>query len=271
MHDRGDAIVFNSEWLRWVYFNTYGRELDRAYVIPPGHRAHARLERTAPDPRDEAHVMCISKWWKRPYKRFPLVATGFDRLNRELGYERAKLHVLGWLTDQPMPFLETRPRLWKLDRRVRVNPNIRYYQKGFHDQTFDEVLAKTHIVVHVSPIDSGPQVVTESLSQGIPVVVTNNMGAAEWVRELGPRAGRVLDVDPPTPDYRSIARLPLANAGYCSDTRAAGLLAEALKGILDNYDFHRFEPPRGLTMEGIAERWLEVVNDVVRSPAHART
>jgi glycosyltransferase involved in cell wall biosynthesis len=266
VYDRGDAIVFNSEWLRWVYFNTYGTELPRAHVIPTGHRAHATLNRTAADPLDEAHVMCISKWWKRPYKRFPLIAKAFDHLNRELGYERATLHVLGWLTDRPMPFVDARPRLWQLDRSVRSNPNIRYHQKGFQDETFDDVLAKTHVVVHVSVIDSGPQVVAEALSQGVPVVISNNMGAAEWVRALGPRAGRVLELDPLTLDYESISRLPLHSRRLCSDTRPYRALAGALKDILDDYDFHTFEPPEHLTMEGIARHWLAVIREVVESP-----
>jgi glycosyltransferase involved in cell wall biosynthesis len=270
VYDRGDAIVFNSEWLRWVYFNTYGTELARAHVIPTGHRARAPLNRNVADPRDEAHLMCISKWWKRPYKRFPLIAKAFDHLNRELGYERATLHVLGWLTDRPMPFVETRPQLWKLGQSVRSNPNIRYHQKGFHDETFDEVLAKTHVVVHVSVIDSGPQVVAEALSQGVPVVISNNMGAAEWVREVGPRAGRVLELDPLTLDYHSISRLPLHRRRLCSDTRPYRALAGALKAILDDYDFHPFEPPHKYTMDGIAERWLEVINDVAAVPVAAR-
>lgn len=264
VHDRGDAIVFNSEWLRWVYFNTFGSELPKAYVIAPGHRAHARLERTAGDSGAHADIMCISKWWKRPYKRFPLIATAFHLLNTELGYDDATLHVLGWFTDQPMPFLDTSPRLWKLDRKTRANPNIRYYQKGFHDTTYDEVLAKSHIVLHPSPIDSGPQVVVEALSQGIPSVVTNNMGGAEWVRDIGPRAGRVLDLDQLTLDYRSISSLPLYERKFCSDTTHAHALALAMKSILDDYEFHRFEPPARYTMNGIADEWLAVIRDVAR-------
>lgn len=264
-HDRGDAIVFNSEWLRWLYFNTYGTEHPRPYVITGGHRAHRRLERTALDPREEAHIMCVAKWWKRPYKRLPLIAKAFDHLNTELGYRNATLHVLGWLTDQPMPFVDTRPRLVKLDRRVRSNPNIRFHQKGFQDDRFEEVLAKAHVVVHASPVDSGPQVVTEALSQAVPVVITNNMGAAEWVRRIGPRAGRVLDLDPLTRDYDAIAALPLETKRYCSDTSGHRQLAGALKDVLDRYDFHSFEPPHGVTMPGIAEQWIAVVEDVLRS------
>jgi len=261
VHDRGAAIVFNSEWLRWTYFNTFGTELERAYVIAPAHRAHGHLERRAPDPGVEQNLMVISKWWKRPYKRFPLMAESFDRLYRS-GYGNAHLHVLGWLTDQPMPYLDTRPHLWKLSRSVRSNPNIHYHQKGFHDETFDDVLAKTHVLVHLSVLDSGPQVVMEALSQAIPVVISNNMGAAEWVRRIGPQAGRVLDIDPLTLSHAKINALPLTSRRLCSSTAAADEAAAAFRSILENYDAHSFTPPREVTMDGIADQWLRVVHDV---------
>lgn len=262
VHDRGDAIVFNSEWLRWTYFNTFGSELERAYVIAPAHRANGKLERTAPHPAVEQHVTCVSKWWKRPYKRFPLMAESFDRLYRS-GFPNAHLHVLGWLTGQPMPYLDTRPHLWKLSRSVKSNPNIHYYEKGFHDETFDEVLARTHVLLHLSVIDSGPQVVMEALSQGIPVVISNNMGAAEWVRRIGPASGRVLDVDPITLSHAKINALPLMSRRLCSSTDAADAAAAALRSILADYEAHSFEPPRDVTVDGITERWLAVVHDVL--------
>jgi glycosyltransferase involved in cell wall biosynthesis len=264
--DRGDAIVFGSQWLRRLYFNTYGSEIERAYVIPPGHRAHARFDAARADPREEQHIVCAAKWWKRPFKRFPLIATAFDHLNRELGFPDAHLHVVGWLTDQPMPFLETRPRLWRVKRRVLENPNIHYHQKGFHDTTYDELLAKAHLVVHPSALDSGPQVVLEALSQGIPVVIGNNMGAAEWIREIGPRAGRVLELDAVSRSYEDNARLPLHSRRLCSDVSAYRELAEAMRQILTDYAAHSFDPPHEYTMDGIAEAWLEMIHDVVGAP-----
>lgn len=279
-YDRGNAIVFNSEWLRQVYYNTYGTELDNVWVIPPGHQMDTSITRHPMDVSEEQHIVCISKWWKRPYKRFPLIARAFDYLNRELGYPNAKLHVHGWFLDRPMPYLDTWPRLWKLPQNVRDNPNILYYQKSFHNDTYRRLMAIAHIVVHVSAIDSGPQVVVEAVSQGVPVVITNNMGAAEWVRDIGPKSGIVLEFDAVTTSYSDIRRLvpqyerllhrvrsPLSYYRFyklCSDTRAYRQVAYAMKEILDNYSSFHFEPPRKYTMDGIADQWLEAIQSVIR-------
>ncbi len=267
-YNKGDAIVFNSDWLRKVYYNTYGFELKNAWVIPPGHQMDGAAPRDRSLDSDEQHIVCISKWWKRPYKRFPLIARAFDCLNRELGYPNAKLHVHGWLTDRPMPYLDTHPKLWRLPKEVRKNPNIVYYQKSFHNDTYKRLLSKAHIVVHLSAIDSGPQVVTEAVSQGIPVVITNNMGAAEWVKDIGPKSGIVLEMDRITSDFRSIRRLlsPVFFYSYyklCSDTSNYRSVAYAMKRMLDNYFDYRFEPPKRYTMDGIADEWLRVIKSVL--------
>ncbi|MBI4342266.1 MAG: glycosyltransferase [Candidatus Omnitrophica bacterium] len=298
-YDRGDAIVFNSEWLRRLYRNTYGSELSNVWVIPPGHQMDRQVRVGAPDPA-APQILCISKWWKRPYKRFPLIARAFDHLNRTLGYPNATLHVLGWLTDRPMPYLEVPPILWNLPEAVRRNPNIRYYHKSFHNDTYARLMSQAHLVVHLSAVDSGPQVVVEALSQGVPVLIANNMGAAEWVQTIGPRAGVVLELDPITASFDELRRMipvesPTDLAGrpkaprwqrairavqewpsqrrfrrLCGDTRAYREVALAMKGVLDRYAAHQFEPPRAYTMDGIADQWLAAVRSVApeRSPVH---
>ncbi len=285
-YNRGDAIVFNSEWLRRLYRNTYGSELKNVWVIPPAHQMDDANPHTGIDVSCEQHIVCISKWWKRPYKRFPLIARAFDYLNRQLRYPNARLHVHGWLTDQPMPYVDTGPRLWNLPKSVRENPNIMYYQKSFHNDTYKRLLSIAHLVVHVSAVDTGPQVIVEAISQGIPVVITNNMGAAEWIRDIGPESGKVLDIDRVAKDYNDmkwlipseregdsfygnlshlLKSIPYYSLYYrrCSDTSDYREVAYAMKEILDNYSHYRFEPPKKFTMDGIAEEWLKVVESVI--------
>jgi hypothetical protein len=173
-----------------------------------------------------------------------------------------------------------------LPESVRKNPNILYYQRSFHDDIYERLLERAHLVVHVSPVDSGPQVVAEALSQGIPVVITNNMGGAEWVRAVGPRAGIVLEVDRYTRSYHDLCRLipyymgprgrkrwvhwtkyafDLCRApNIWSDTRAHRKVALAMKQILDHYDDYRFDPPRWLTVDGITDRWVALLESLVR-------
>jgi glycosyltransferase involved in cell wall biosynthesis len=260
-HDKGSAIVFNTEWLRTLYRNTFGHEHPRVYVIPPGHRAPAGPRRPPPL-ADGARIVCAAKWWKRPFKRFPLIAAAFTDLARRPGYENSTLHVLGWLTDQPMPFVETRPRLWRIPRPVRRDPRIVYHPKGFHDDLFDEVMGASHLLIHASPVDSGPQVVAESLTRGMPVVITNNMGAAEWVRAIGDEAGRVVEADPVTTDAAAIADLPLYKRRYCSDTTSAPALADAMASVLEA-GANPVGAPSWLTMDGIADAWLAAFEELV--------
>ena len=61
---RGEAIVFNSEWLRRVYRQTFGSELANAHVIPTGHQMQDRLPRSAMAVSQEQNIVCICKWWK---------------------------------------------------------------------------------------------------------------------------------------------------------------------------------------------------------------
>jgi glycosyltransferase involved in cell wall biosynthesis len=272
-YDRGDAIVFNSEWLRQVYRQSFGSELTSACVIPTGHQIQDRLPRTAPDVSQEQNIVCISKWWKRPYKRFPLIAHAFHHLNRELGYPNAKLHVLGWLTTEPMPYYDTGPRLWSLPRAVRENMNITFHQKGFHNDTYSNALSAAHVLVHLSSIDSGPQTVAEALSQGVPVVITNNMGAAEWVRAAGSKYGAVIDLDSITADADAIGRL-IPNywmwrwswrfRRLCNQKRGYLEVAQAIKKILDTYPERVLEPYGPCTMEDICGRWIKVIRSVVQ-------
>lgn len=288
-YNRAQAIVFNSEWLRRVYRNTYGQELDIVRVIYPGHQMDESLPRQAPDVKKEQHIVCISKWWKRPYKRFPLIAHAFDCLTRELGFPDAKLHVLGWLTDQPMPYMETGVRLWKLSESAMSNRNIIYNRKSFHNEIYKSILQKSHILVHLSCIDSGPQVVVEALSQGVPVVISNNMGGVEYVRDIGPSAGKVLEIDKVSMSYSDIRKM-LPNA-YVDETNVSGLrrmnrllgkafyypsfyrlcsghehikiVAYAMKEILEDYSHYQFVPAAKHSMDGICEVWIRLIRTVL--------
>lgn len=258
----GDAIVFNSEWLRWVYFNTYLKELPKTYVIAPA-GTWEEAERTPAPVDKEQHIVCISKWWKRPFKRVPLMAEAFHYLNTKLGYKNAHFHVLGWLVNEPMPYTDTRPKLVRFSWGVKRNKNIHFYQKSFHNELFDQIINKSHILIHASPIDSGPQVVIEAISRRLPVVITNNMGGAEWIRELGPRSGHVVELDPITDNFDKINALPLYKKSYCSSTKGYKELAHAMKAILDNYPFYQYDVPEKYTPAGIIRQWMTVVEDVL--------
>lgn len=252
-----DGIVYNSHWLRKVYLNTFYYEVPNWRVIPLS-QPFKGWKGEIPE-NGEYDIVCISKWWKRPFKRFPLIAESFTLLKNELGYKNAMLHVFGWMTDKPMPYTTGMFPIVKLSNNVRSNSNIKYYQKSFHNGLYESQLSKSHLLVHLSPLDSGPQVITEALSYNVPVLISNNMGAAEWIKEIGATAGIVLDIDPVTDSYKKIKRLPLKKRKFCSNINPAFKVASAMKTILDNYEKYTYEVPRKFRIEGALEMWFEII------------
>ena len=256
-YDNADAIVYHSNWLRQVYRNSFPTELPLWRIIPPAADFLGSLDDTS-----EIDIVCISKWWKRPYKRFPLIAEAFTILNTEMGFEKARLHVFGWLTREEK--ISSTVGIWpivKLSRRAKTNPNIVYYQKSFHSGR-DEYLSKlrnARLLIHLSVLDSGPQVVTEGMSCETPMVISNNMGGAEWMREVGSNCGVVLDLDEVTDSYKAIKKLPLFSRRLCSNIRPARQVAEACKMILENREDYRYTPPLKFRKEGTVNAWFELI------------
>jgi glycosyltransferase involved in cell wall biosynthesis len=255
--NNADGIVYNSHWLRQVYLNTFPTEIANWEIIAPSLRFRPQVNRIG-----EYQIVCISKWWKRPFKRFPLIAEAFALLTEDDSYRDAKLHVFGWAAnDKKLPYTSGLFPLVKLSRRAKNNKNIIYYEKSFSEgrNTYFEQLHKSHLMIHMSTIDSGPQVVTEAFANGVPLVVSNNMGGAEWMREIGPQSGIVLDIDELTDSYQKISKLPLYSRRLCSDISHAPKVAEAMKTILDNPDYYSYVPPRKYRLEGTMDAWFELI------------
>ncbi len=277
--DSGAAIVFNSAWLRRLYRNTYGDELRRAVVIPPAFDARDAGPRRVSDPisADEVVIACASKWWKRPYKRLPLHVKAVEILRTDFGWKQARLHIFGW--EPTMPYYHTPPYYW---RGMNMR-GVRIHQRSFYRMTWPDLLSQTHILLHASAIDSGPQVVMEALSRGIPSVISNNMGAAEWLRDVGQSAGRVVETDNISENYASVSKIadwrfegrgwitqallhPLRSIAFsrlCSRVAGAEQLAAAMDDILRNYAEHQFIPPRKYTMEGVADAWVTLIRNIL--------
>lgn len=270
---QGAAYVFNSEWLRTLYRSTYQLPFDHSVLIPP-----AFDDRRCDGSRLlyfewEHPVVCCSKWSKRPYKRLPLHVQTIQAVRFKFGKPEATLHVFGW--EPIMPYCHTPPYYWR-DMDLH---GIRLYQRSFVRMVYPALLHGARLLLHVSAIDSGPQTVMEAIARGIPAVVTNNMGAAEWIREIGPQAGEVVEVDPVTTTYEQVqaiidtrfeqpswerVRHPLAYRRFfnlCSDVSQASTIARAVVRQLARED-EGYTPPRKFTMDGIVEAWTTLFRQV---------
>ncbi len=272
------AIVFNSQWLRTLYANTFQYELPGARIIPPAFDDRRVVNSDNLYLPNEEPIVCCAKWAKRPYKRLPLHTKVIQLVREVYGHKDAKLHIFGW--EPVMPYYHTAPYYWH-GMNMR---GVRFYQRSFERPTYPALLHGARLLLHASAIDSGPQTVMEAIARGIPAVVTNNMGAAEWIREIGPVAGEVVDVDPITDTYEKVRKItdtrfakggwlaqawrellhPIAYSRFlavCSDISCAGPIVWAVDRQL-NRGLCRYEPPRKFTMEGITEAWLNIIREV---------
>jgi glycosyltransferase involved in cell wall biosynthesis len=206
IHQHGNCahIVYNSNWLKTLYEKTFGAiEVPSSIIIP----AHQIFD--VPDEQaSEFRIVCCSKWWKRPYKRLGLIVEAFNELVSEPEYGDVYLDVFGWLDGvNRMPYVNSFPRYWPVSRHKWSHPNITYHQKSFNRNVYPKVLGKSSLFIHLSAIDSGPQVVAEALACGIPCLVSNNMGGQEWVKQAGAQYGKVLDLDAHSETVTDVAKL----------------------------------------------------------------
>ena len=285
--DQGSAMVFNSKWLQTIYHNTYKAKHQREWIIPPCYVTSSHERRQSVSVEKEQNIYCLSKWWKRPYKRLPLIATAFNYLNTNLGHINAKLHVIGWLSDSAMPYFDTFPKLQRPSRKILKNKNIIFHNKTFSYETMDARLSNAHLLVHLSPVDNSPKCVMEALGRKIPVLISNNNGAVEWLQVVGERGGHILNLDPVTKSFDEIQKLipelnfdfrkkifskrgQIVGAVYryykyyrlCKSVNNYKLVAHHMKKILDDYASYQFELPYKYTPEGVADKWLEVIHSV---------
>ncbi len=272
------AIVFNSNWLRTLYRNTFQHELPTVRVIPPAFDDRRLTEDGTIYTSWETPIVCCSKWGKRPYKRLPLHAAAVQRLREGWGWKQARLHVFGW--EPTMPYVHTAPYLWG----SLPMSGVRVHQRSYDRMTYPALLSGARLVLHASAIDSGPQTVMEAIARGIPAVATNNMGAAEWIREIGPEAGEVVEIDEVTDTFPRVQgitnprwcrtgwRATVANSmrnpvGFalfyqaCGDASGAPVIAMAMDRVLRN-GTPGYIPPAKFTMAGIADAWLQLIAEV---------
>lgn len=117
------------------------------------------------------NLVCMAKWAKRPFKRFPLIAEAFTLLNQREKYKDAKLHVFGWLLgDSPMPYTTGIFPAVSVSRRAKSNSNIVYYHKGFQGprDAYLECLRNSDLLIHLSAVDSGANDCTRSVFPKLP-------------------------------------------------------------------------------------------------------
>ncbi len=181
------------------------------------------------------NIMVSAKW--RRHKRLAETIDIFLRCLPSM--PGARLHVFGMLYG---------------NRKVK-HPNIRYYGMVGHKTLMKSIFIRSDLSIHLSKKDCCPNSVVEAIGAGIPVITTNACGGAAEMCRMTPGCvvcgGDKESYDPCYPyrdDYNSMNK---------------SLRKGLIRSILQVYgDRRRVEQPRELSIEHMAERYMDMMRRV---------
>lgn len=163
---RADLIRVMSKVAQRTFIER-GFSPDRVFVLPPWYNLSEfpRARFTEPVFR----VCCVGLL--EPWKGFHFLAQAFDEL-RLPGSELVFLGGTG-----------SRPVAQYFRDLIRRNPSISFRPFNIQTTGYDQVYGRSSVLVHPSLTDGFGQVVAEAMACGLPVVVSKNAGASDWVIE----------------------------------------------------------------------------------------
>lgn len=125
--------------------------------------------------KEPIQFITIAKYYKRGFKRLRSVTKLFkEYILKE--YPNSVLHIIG-------------------SKHKRKKGKIIYHGKSFYDIKNINILKRSHIFLTLSPFDTGPKTILESMHYRVPFVCANNCMGQDLIDMIG-KCGRSTPVDP---------------------------------------------------------------------------
>lgn len=244
--DRVNHVVFNSEFSKNICLSKYRvKQYSTIHLLGGAHADPDKFEPVTTKKWTGApHFMCCAKWWKRHFKRFRQIKKLFSEFIR-VKYPDAKLHVLG-----------------NNITGIRKEDGITYYPKSFHNNTSVEVYKKSNIQLMLSPFDTGPMTLNESLHYRVPFVCSNNCCGREFTRLVDGKCGEVVDIDPQIISYKDCNKYkPFTNRSFYDRDLDYELIMNKIETIINNYnDYTQWEWTDSFSYQSQANKWYDVLS-----------
>jgi hypothetical protein len=243
-----DHVVFNSKFFARICFSKYDRYIRKHKIIYtictlPGDKDRNVVPGPRSLPSDGTiNFVTIAKWYKRPFKRLKQTEVLFNRYILPK-YPKAILRVIG---------------CGKPNERVG---NVVYYQKSFHGSDPVKAFRKSHIQLCLTPFDTGPKTLAESLCYRVPFVCSNNCVGQEFVQKLG-KCGKVVKIDPSIKNVRDCNKFqPMTNKSYYGRKLDNDALITAVDEIITNYEeYTSWSWSDELSPETEAKKWTGLLS-----------
>lgn len=168
---------------------------------------------------DIIHFVIIAKWWKRKFKRLSQTVYFFNNFIQK-EYPNSILHVLGMNIEKD-----------------KKEGNVKYYRKTFHKDVVIDIYRKSHIHLMLSPFDTGPMTLNESMHYRVPFVCSNNCCGSELLDKINGVCGEVVRIDKPILSAAHCKKYkPMTNKKVYGKKLPYEQIMESVKRIVDNYD-----------------------------------
>ena len=224
-YQRADLIRVMSKVAQRTFIER-GFSPDRVFVLPPWYNLSEfpRARFTEPVFR----VCCVGLL--EPWKGFHFLAQAFDEL-RLPGSELVFFGGTG-----------SRPVAQYFRDLIRRNPSISFRPFNIQMTGYDQVYGRSSVLVHPSLTDGFGQVVAEAMACGLPVVVSQNTGASDWVIEG--RNGFIL----PAGD---VSLLKERLTWFYNNRDQLPVMGQASRDIVSRYSLHCFRESYGARLKAL--------------------
>jgi len=239
-----DWVVFNSEFYARIVLSKH--KIKRYKVIymlsslPADEDNKPVLERCNID--GVINFLAIAKWYKRPFKRQRQTIHLFNEYILPK-YPNALLHVIGCGKD------------------TERKGNIILYQKDFHDQSIVNLFKTGHVNLILTPFDTGPKTLMESLYYRVPFVSSYNCAGRELIDKLG-CCGKTVKLDPFIKNIRDCKKFkPMTSKKFYNKDLDYQLIMNAIDEIIDNFQLYTsWQWKQDFSPDTEAEKWANLLS-----------
>jgi len=192
---------------------------------------------------DSIQVVAIAKWWKRPFKRLDQTVKFFNEYFLK-AYPGSTLHILGVFIPE-----------------VKSEGNVVYHPKGHQDISYIDIFKNAHLQLVLTPFDTGPKTLCESLHYRVPFLSSRNCAGPEFIQMLG-KCGSSIDIDPYLDSREKYGKLkPMNDPKYYTKELDYEKILCAAKEIVDNFEeYTSWEWSETLNYERQAQKWIDALS-----------